>query len=590
VNFVEEPRILTDTENSVGKTEIVPRRERQRLLIVAVLLVGLVGPLLFMTWLNQNLTREAIVATTKSELEQLTHVLADGMRDPIWNLIPESGEALLNSIVADPRIVAVHVFSEAQGSFLKFERDAPSPQNVVQRRLSVTRDGIAIGQVAVSYDVSDHPTEAASDWHLLAFAASVQLFVGLGAVFIIYRISGRLEGERALETANASLQAEIEERNRYAEALWVSEGRLRAVTDAMPSLLAYFDKDFRYEFINRTGEMWYDRTADEIVGKSIGEILGDEVERKMRLRYDRACAGEAATFEEKIAYPDGNTRDILGSFIPDTRTAGSNSGAFVMVQDITAQKQAERTAVAAKEDAEIANRAKTEFLANMSHELRTPLNSIIGYSEMIGLGMHGEVGDSRYLDYAGSINMSGTHLLSIISDLLDVSRIEIGAMELTDELVDLGEVITASSRLIADRALRAGVTVEASPEPGLPRLHGDRLRIKQILLNLFSNAVKFTPEGGIVRVGTLLEEDGTVRLMVEDTGIGIPEHKISEITQPFKQVESSLTRNQDGTGLGLTIAKSLIEMHGGALNIQSEVGKGTTVSIHFPPERVRRIA
>lgn len=125
MNFVEKPRILTDTGNSVGNTESVPRREKLRLLIVAVLLAGLVGPLLFMTWLNQNLTREAIVATTNSELEKLTHVLADGMRDPIWNLIPESGEALLNSIVADPRIVAVHVFSEAQGSFLRFQRDPP---------------------------------------------------------------------------------------------------------------------------------------------------------------------------------------------------------------------------------------------------------------------------------------------------------------------------------------------------------------------------------------------------------------------------------------------------------------------------------
>lgn len=465
MNFVEKPRILTDTGNSVGNTESVPRREKLRLLIVAVLLAGLVGPLLFMTWLNQNLTREAIVATTNSELEKLTHVLADGMRDPIWNLIPESGEALLNSIVADPRIVAVHVFSDAQGSFLRFQRDPPLAENVVHRRLPVTRDGTAIGDVTVSFDVSARTTEAASDWHLLVVAASIQLVVGLGAVFLIYRISGRLERERALETANANLQAEIDERNRYAQALWVSEERLRAVTDAMPSLLAYFDKDFRYEFINRTGERWYDRSAGDIIGRSIGEILDEEVERKMRMRYDRACAGDVVTFEETITYPDGKTRDVLGSFIPDIRSTGSDGGAFVMVQDITAQKQAERTALAAKEDAEIANRAKTEFLANMSHELRTPLNSVIGYSEMIGLKMHGEVGDNRYLDYAGRINMSGNHLLSIISDLLDVSRIEIGAMELTDELVDIADVIAASSNLVADRALRAGVTVALSPDP-----------------------------------------------------------------------------------------------------------------------------
>jgi len=576
---------MTDTGTGAGKTERIPRYEKQRLLIVAVLLLGLVGPLLFMTWLNQNLTREAVVATTNSELEKLTHVLADGMRDPIWNLIPESGEALLNSIVADPRIVAVHVLSEEQGSFLKFQRDPPSAENVVQRRLPVTRDGTAIGEITVTLDVSARTTEAASDWHLLVIAASIQLVVGLGAVFLIYRISGRLERERALETANANLEAEIDERNRYAQALWVSEERLRAVTDAMPSLLAYFDKDFRYEFINRTGERWYNRTADDIIGKSIGEILDGEVEQKMRMRYDRACAGEVVTFEEKITYPDGITRNVLGSFIPDTRSTGSDGGAFVMVQDITAQKQAERVALAAKEDAEIANRAKTEFLANMSHELRTPLNSVIGYSEMIGLKMHGDVGDTRYLDYAGRINMSGNHLLSIISDLLDVSRIEIGAMELTEELVDLPDVIAASSNLIADRALRAGVTVALSPDPGLPRLRGDRLRVKQILLNLLSNAVKFTPLGGVIKVDVEIEEDGAVCLVVEDTGIGIPEHKIPEITQPFKQVESGFTRNQDGTGLGLTIAKSLIEMHDGSLHIASEIDQGTKVMVRFPAER-----
>jgi len=193
--------------------------------------------------------------------------------------------------------------------------------------------------------------------------------------------------------------------------------------------------------------------------------------------------------------------------------------------------------------------------------------------------------DTRYLDYAGRINMSGNHLLSIISDLLDVSRIEIGAMELTEELVDLPDVIAASSNLIADRALRAGVTVALSPDPGLPRLRGDRLRVKQILLNLLSNAVKFTPLGGVIKVDVEIEEDGAVCLVVEDTGIGIPEHKIPEITQPFKQVESGFTRNQDGTGLGLTIAKSLIEMHDGSLHIASEIDQGTKVMVRFPAER-----
>jgi len=245
---------MTETASGVDKAESTARHEKPRLLIAAVLLLGLVGPLLFMTWLSQKLTREAVIATTTSELEKLSHVLADGMREPIWNLIPESGEPLLDSIVADPRIVGVEVSSEAQGAFLEFSREPVRQEDVVRRSLPVTRDGIAIGEVTVTYDVSARTTEAESDWQLLLIAATIQLAVGLGAVFLIYRISGRLERERALETANASLQAEIKERNRYAEALWMSEERLSAVTDAMPSLLIYFDDNFRYAFINKTGE------------------------------------------------------------------------------------------------------------------------------------------------------------------------------------------------------------------------------------------------------------------------------------------------------------------------------------------------
>lgn len=240
----------------------------------------------------------------------------------------------------------------------------------------------------------------------------------------------------------------------------------------------------------------------------------------------------------------------------------------------------------AKETAEQASRVKSHFLANMSHELRTPLNAIIGFSEVIRNQLFGPLGDPRYTDYIGDINRSGQHLLSLVNDILDLSKLEAGAIELSDDLVDLPVIIGDCSGLVRAQAEEEGLSLAIDVPPSLPHLEADEIRVKQVVINLLSNAVKFSRPGGCVRIAAYLTEDGGLSLAVQDGGVGMNEAEIEIALQPFRQVESSVSRRYAGTGLGLPLAKSLIESHGGTLRIESAPELGTTVTVTFPASRI----
>jgi signal transduction histidine kinase len=239
-----------------------------------------------------------------------------------------------------------------------------------------------------------------------------------------------------------------------------------------------------------------------------------------------------------------------------------------------------------KERAEMANRAKSEFLANMSHELRTPLNAVLGFSEIIMNKAFGPEAVDRYADYAGDIQASGKHLLAIIDDILDLSKIEAGHSKLEESEISVAKIVSRTRILLGDRFRRAGLKLTFDlPDPTL-QLRIDERKLKQALVNLLSNALKFTPRGGRVTLAAVRGADGDFGFAVRDTGIGIAGQHIETVLSPFGQVESAFSREHHGTGLGLPLARSLIELHGGRLSLVSELNVGTVATLWLPAQRL----
>ncbi len=239
----------------------------------------------------------------------------------------------------------------------------------------------------------------------------------------------------------------------------------------------------------------------------------------------------------------------------------------------------------AKEDAEAANQAKSGFLATMSHELRTPLNAIIGFSEMMLREVLGSLGNEQYRAYVGDIHDSGTHLLQIINDILDLSKAEAGKMELAEDVFDLRDIMRSVGQLTAGRIQTAQLTQEVDFAADLPPIRGDERKTKQVLINLITNSLKFTPVGGRITITGRFDPEDGLSVTVSDTGIGIPEGDLERVLKPFEQVDSSFSRQHQGTGLGLPLVKAIMEMHGGRVRLRSTLGAGTAVTVVFPSER-----
>ena len=381
-----------------------------------------------------------------------------------------------------------------------------------------------------------------------------------------------------------SVSIDLTEQVQARKALEESEARFRNLVEgSVQGVLIHIDQNPL--FVNQAyAEIFGYDSPEELVaqGSALGHVAPQERDRmraysKARLRGDDT----PVTYEFEGIHKDGTPIWL------ENRARGITWKGKPAVQrtlvDITERKRAEENLREALEAAEIANRGKTAFLANMGHELRTPLNSVIGFSEVIKDEILGPMDNPKYQDYAADIFTSGQHLLGLISDILDISKIEVGEMDIAEEPVDIGETINFCVRMIKERAERAEIKLSVKIAEGCPALRADERRLRQILLNLLSNAVKFTPSRGKVSIGAEQVNGVGIRLWVSDTGIGIAADDIPRVLKPFTQVRSPYYSNLKGTGLGLSLAKSLSELQGGSLEIESEVGKGTTVSIHFPP-------
>jgi PAS domain S-box-containing protein len=414
--------------------------------------------------------------------------------------------------------------------------------------------------------------------------------LGLIAFLWILRVQfRRLErSEAALSAQNAELQAGRSEIEMAAAALRVSEARFRGF--ALSSSDWFWETDAQHritymsEGVSTTG---FGVRPSDLVGRTRWELADDAAAKSEFWRRYQAMLDRHEPFRDFV-YHWRNQTEGAASLSGDP--VFDDDGKFVGYRgtgrDITHQIRAESSMRDAKEAAEAANLAKSQFLANISHELRTPLNAIIGFSEMIEQGIAGPI-EPQQREYMGLVLQSSQHLLSVINDILDLARADSGKFELCDEpSVDLRQIAAASIALMRHHSEAGGVFLGMAVGDDLPTLTADPTRLKQILLNLLSNSIRFTRPGGEVTVAAQRTGDGGIAFEVRDTGIGMTAEEVRIALEPFGQVDARLSREHEGTGLGLPLARRLAELHGGSLRVESEKDKGTRVVVTLPASRV----
>ena len=354
----------------------------------------------------------------------------------------------------------------------------------------------------------------------------------------------------------------------------------RFLADNAMDLITRHASDGRIRYASPASNTLLGQTPGELEGQSPSALVHPEDLGPIQAAFmDAAFLGRAASVEVRLRRRDNS---YVWAEIRCRPASGSAPADIVAVtRDISERKAQERALIEARDAAESASRAKSSFLANMSHELRTPLNAIIGFSEVMTQEIFGPVGSARYQEYARLIHESGGHLLELINSVLDMSKIEAGKFELHEELFDLRESVTSAQRFVAQAAERAGVALKMSVAPGAEQIFADRRAVKQMLINLVTNGVKFTPRGGEVRVVAIVGSTG-LTIAVADTGTGIAKKDLEKLGRPFEQVDGPQTRAKEGTGLGLALVRSLTAMHGGEMTLESALGVGTTVVVRLP--------
>lgn len=421
--------------------------------------------------------------------------------------------------------------------------------------------------------------------------------------------------------AGASRDELIEE----LEALRAREMRLSMIVGLAKDAIVCVDGAERLVLFNRGAEEVFGYDADEVLGQPLTILLPEPLRDGHRTHLETfRNSGAPARFMGERSEVHGRRRD--GTTFPaeaaiSAFTTSDQTYFAAVLRDVTERKRHEEAMRQADEelhaqmvelratrdqfeaqgtelvnlcedlamtrDAAIyANHAKSQFLAHMSHEIRTPLNSVLGFSEIMGNEILGPISPPKYREYADDVHASGTHLLQLINDILDLAKIEAGKLDIQEGEMDVPHAVDASLRFVKERANKAGVALKTEIDAGLPILRADERMTKQMLINLLTNAVKFTPNGGETAVLAAVDQLGNLRLSIRDTGFGIAAEDIPKALESFGMADNSRAGVTEGTGLGLPLVKSMIEMHGGTLQIESEVDVGTTVSITFPADRL----
>lgn len=389
----------------------------------------------------------------------------------------------------------------------------------------------------------------------------------------------------ALEILNQDLALQVEEHKQTAREL----SKLSQAVEQSPHMMYITDVKANIEYVNAKFTQMTGYTSEEVLGKN-AKILnsGSSPPELYSDLWATISKGDVWRNELKDLRKDGSVFWAMVSISPIVSSQGEITHYVAVHEDITNRKAVEDSMHQAVLQAEIANKTKSELLANMSHELRTPLNAIIGFSSSIQAEIFGPLGHAKYAEYIDDIGASGQHLLDVISDILDVSAIEAGKLELNEGDIDIQKLVDSSIRLVTNRAMQGDVELSVNIAEKLPTFHADERRMKQVLLNILSNAVKFTPENGLVSLNVYTDPDQGLVFSISDTGVGMDEVELIKAKLPFGQVDRGHHSKHEGTGLGLPLTKGLVELHGGTLTITSEKCIGTKVILNFNNERVGR--
>jgi cell cycle sensor histidine kinase DivJ len=356
----------------------------------------------------------------------------------------------------------------------------------------------------------------------------------------------------------------------------------RFLADNAMDLITRHSSDGRIRFASPAALTILDIQPQDLVGRAPASLVhSDDLSAMQTAFMESAYYARPASAQVRMKRRDGSYVWTEIRCRPAPQTHAGAADIVAVTRDITERKSYEHELIEARDAAEGANRAKSSFLANMSHELRTPLNAIIGFSEVMTHEMFGPVGSTKYLEYSRLIHESGGHLLELINSVLDMSKIEAGKLELFEEVFDLDEVAESALRFVKLAAERAGVALKLSIGPGAGTIYADKRAVKQMLINLLSNGIKFTPRGGDVKVRATLDGKG-IEIAVIDSGVGISPKDLERLGKPFEQVDGEHVRSKEGTGLGLALVKALTVLHGGEATLESVLGEGTTVRVRLP--------
>ena len=389
----------------------------------------------------------------------------------------------------------------------------------------------------------------------------------------------------------AGLRTDITEEKRAQIALRESEARLSGMLSISPDAIIACDRNHTITLFNEGAERLFGHSKEEALGQDVGMLIPPEY-RGMHHEHMNAFG---ISTQSSITIPDRGgifglkkSGEVFPAEASVTKLETGDDLTFtVMLRDTTERQQVEGDLLSAREEAETANSAKSEFLANMSHELRTPLNAIAGFSQVL-LGDIAGVLNEKQREYVSDVQESSQHLLSLINDILDISKIEAGQQEIHEEEFDISDELDSAVRMFKEKAETGGLELAITASPKLPAIKADRRLVHQMIINLLSNATKFTPPGGRIEVTAYEEENGGLAVAVRDTGVGMSETDIPVALSNFGQLKNQIDLAGEGTGLGLPLVRNMIELHGGQLDLTSQPGTGTSVTMEFPKDRVVR--